>query len=268
MIGPIRSMTDHSWPHGVTRVWRVVGSETVWVKQHTEGRKFRQESRAYGAVVPALGAAGFRVATRIADWPSLRTLALTDVRGDRAPDGDPAVHRQAGAASAVLHALPLDDTDPVPIADALRARLTRWVSEASGAVDPAWIERIRAEIGDGTAFDGCDRRWCHRDWSPRNWLIDEEGRLGLLDFEHCGPDLWLFDLVKLADDAWRRFPDTRAAYFDGYGRPLDAVDQDRLRRLMWLHALGTTAWAATHGDPAYEAHGRALLAALHAGWAP
>ena len=37
---------------------------------------------------------------------------------------------------------------------------------------------------------------------------------------------------------------------------------------MWLSALRSTSWAAEHGDQSYERHGRAVLAALAAGWKP
>ncbi|MEQ1566183.1 MAG: aminoglycoside phosphotransferase family protein, partial [Myxococcota bacterium] len=198
---------------------------------------------------------------------ALRVLALTDLAGRPADLADPAVHHQAGAALAVLHGLPMTRHDPLSVADALRARLVRWIDEADGVLDDATVDRVAEKFADPALFAGCRRAWCHRDFSPRNW-VEDGGVFGLLDFEHCGPDLPLFDLVKLADDAWRRFPTTRDALFVGYGRRLSAEDAERLERLMWLHALSTTAWASTHGDAEYERHGRALLSALHAGWAP
>jgi aminoglycoside/choline kinase family phosphotransferase len=264
-LGPISESEDRSWPHGVTRVWQV--NRAFWVKQHTQARKYAQETRAYDRVVPELAAAGFRVPSLLARVDGLRVLVLTHLGGAPADPLDVGLHEQAGRALAVLHELPLDDRDPVSIAAALRARVSRWVDEAAGVIDDRTVDRVVEQLDDAAIFAGCRRRWCHRDFSPRNWL-DERGALGLLDFEHCGPDLPLFDFVKLADDAWRRAPATKDALFRGYGHPLDPEDQERLRRILWLHALGTTAWAASHGDPAYEEHGRSLLAALEAGWTP
>jgi aminoglycoside/choline kinase family phosphotransferase len=266
--GSIRAIEDRSWPHGVTRVWRVHAAEIVWVKQHTQERKFRQESRAYNHVVPALAAAGHRVPDRIAEDRELHVLVLTEVAGRPAPERDVAVHAQAGEFTEALHAIPLVDGDTMSVSDVIAARLTEWSAESRGLVDDATLARASAELSDPTVFADGRRTWCHRDWSPRNWLVDDTGRFGALDFEHCGPDLWLVDFLKLADGVWRGFPETRDAFFEGYGRRLDASDRDRVRRLMWLSALRSTSWAAEHGDPAYERHGRAVLAALAAGWEP
>jgi Ser/Thr protein kinase RdoA (MazF antagonist) len=277
-VGRVGSVEDRSWAHGVSRVWRVdTPSGAVWVKQHTQPRKFDQESRAYRVVVPALAEAGIDVATALATDRDLRALVLTEVEG-RTAAGDAgvvaqaAVHRAAGAATRVLHALPLEDDDPLPLAQALQARFRRWAGEAEGVVAPALIARV-GEALDPAAFAGAERCWCHRDWSPRNWLITAERGggpgFGMLDFEHCMPDLWLVDLVKLADSGWRRHPETRAAFLGGYGgAELGREEADRLGRLMWLHALGTTVWGAAHGDREYEQHGRGLLAELAAGWQP
>jgi aminoglycoside/choline kinase family phosphotransferase len=266
-IGPIREVADRSWPHGVTRVWQVRGSEVWWVKQHTQVRKFRQEARAYAEVVPRLAAGGFRVPGQVARFDGLRVLVLSHLPGDPARADDLALYEQAGRILAALHELPLVDQDPVPIAAALRARVLRWIDEAGEVVDDRTIDRVAEQLEDVALFDGCRRAWCHRDFSPRNWLA-QDGVLGLLDFEHCSPDLPLFDFVKLADDAWRRIPATRDAVLRGYGVPWSADDRERLRRLMWLHALGTVSWAATHGDPDYERHGRGLMTALAGGWRP
>ena len=181
----------------------------------------------------------------------------------------PAVHFEAGRATAALHAIPLRDDDPLSPFEVLQARLAQWSEEAKGIVEDTIITRVGEELADPAVFDDCPRTWCHRDWSPRNWLVDDDGWFGLIDFEHCGPDLWLVDVLKLADDLWRRFPPTRDVFLAGYGRPLlGPADRDWLRRLMWLSALRTTTWAATHGDPIYERHGHALFSALASGWEP
>ncbi|MEZ4237344.1 MAG: aminoglycoside phosphotransferase family protein [Myxococcota bacterium] len=261
-VGPVGAVADRSWAHGVSRVWRVeAGGAPVWVKQHTQPRKYRQEARAYREVVPALARAGVTVPSALVLDDALCALVLTEVRGEPADEADPAVHRGAGAAVRVLHALPYVDDDPLPLAEAVRARFERWAEEAEGIVTPSVVAAVGERL-DPAAFAGATRCWCHRDWSPRNWLV-VDGRVGMLDFEHCLPDLWLLDLVKLADGIWRRHPGTRAAFLAGYGvAALTAREADQLERLLWLHALGTTVWGAAHGDPAYEAHGRRLLSEL------
>jgi hypothetical protein len=261
-LGGIGAVVDHSWPHGVTRVWRVTaGREIAWVKHHTQERKFRQEQRAYRELVPQLAAAGVRVPTCLAD-DGARTLLLDHLPGEPARADDPAIHRQAGAVLWILHALPYDDPDPLPLADALRERLARWVQEAEGIIDSG---PSIAGFGDAASFDGHRRCWCHRDWSARNWLV-EGGRIGVIDFEHTGPDLWLVDLVRLAEGAFDD-PEVEHAFFEGYG-PMPSDTDAHLRQLLWLTELATVAWSARHGDAAYEAIGRRMLARLSAGWRP
>lgn len=268
-VGPVLDVRDRSWPHGVTRVWRITTSSDVfWVKRHTQARKFQQESRAYSRVVPDLASLGHLVPQRVAEDARLRLLLLTDVAGSPAPEDDPSVHESAGRITAALHSLPFVDDDPMPIEAAIAVRVERWLEEARGFIDEATAARVREEVGDGSAFAGCTRAWCHRDWSPRNWLVDAQGRFGMIDFEHCSPDLPTVDMVKLSCDVWRRHPETEKAFFEGYGRTLDEAERDRLRRLLWLHAISTVAWAATHGDPSFERLGRALLVALGEGWRP
>jgi aminoglycoside/choline kinase family phosphotransferase len=268
-VGPVLEVRDRSWPHGVTRVWRITTSSDVfWVKRHTQMRKFLQESRAYTHVIPSLVQQGHRVPQRVAEDRQLRVLLLTDVAGHPAPEEDPLVHVRAGRITRALHTLPLIDEDPVPIHVAIQIRAERWLLEARGVIDEATAARVREEVGDGSAFLGCQRSWCHRDWSPRNWLLDGAGRFCMIDFEHCAPDLPTVDLVKLCYDVWRRHPETEQAFYEGYGHIPDDAERDRLRRLLWLHAISTVAWAAAHDDPSFERHGRGLLVALGEGWRP
>jgi aminoglycoside phosphotransferase (APT) family kinase protein len=258
IVGPVQSVEDQSWPHRVTSIWRVVaGSEVVWVKRHTQPRKYAQEARAYDVVTPGLAAAGVRVPERIAcDGDS--TLVLTHLAGAPAPPDDLAVARQAGEALAALHGIAHEDLDPLPVGDALRSRLARWVEQAAGRVEPELVAECVAAFGDGPR-EAEGRCWCHRDYSPRNWVVDG-GRLGLLDFEHSGPDWWLMDLVKL-DEVCFEHRGVEEAFYAAYGRrPADGA----LERLLWMTELGTVVWGVTHGDPEYEGIGRRTLARLRA----
>lgn len=258
-VGPIGPAVDHSWPHGVTRVWRVeAASGPVWVKRHGGAGKYRQEAAAYRTLVPRLAEAGVRVASLLAEDPGTRVLVLSHVDGWLAPTGED-LHRQAGRALAVLHGLPLEDPDPMPLAEALVARFAQWDARAAGALTSAEREAARRGFGEGPPVRS--RVWCHRDFSPRNWL-DDRGRLGWIDFEHCRPDHPFTDLLKLADGPWREAPSLRAAFAEGYP---DLPPEEELRPLLWLHALSTVVWSVEHRDAGYEAHGRELLAALRRG---
>lgn len=277
-VGPVFEVRERSWPHQVTRVWQLWASDEVfWLKRHTQARKFAQESRAYDLVAPALARLGHLVPEKIAEEARARLLLLTDIPGRPACDypgaghkgeEDPEVHRRAGVITRALHDLPLDEDDPVPLSEAIRHRADRWLKEAEPVLSPEIAARVREEVGDGSAFLGCRRVWCHRDWSPRNWIVAEDGRFGMIDFEHCNPDLSTVDLVKLCCDVWRRYPETEGAFYEGYGHTPDASERDRLRRLLWLHAISTISWATAHRDPSFERQGRGLLAALASGWRP
>lgn len=277
-VGPVYDVRDRSWPHHVTRVWRLVASgEVFWVKRHTQHRKFLQESRAYEQVVPALLSLGYRVPSLIAEDSVLRLFVLTDLPGHPAHEypgearlweTDLSVHRSAGQITRALHDLPLEGDDSVPMDEIIRARTERWIDEVRGVLDSEIESKVRAAVGDGSAFIGCQRVWCHRDWSPRNWIVDDACRVGMIDFENCAPDFAVQDLVKLCWDVWRRTPGAEAAFFEGYGRAPDAAERDRLHRLLWLHAISTIGWAVAHCDPSFERQGRALLEALRSGWRP
>lgn len=248
-VGPIRAIEDRSWPERLTTVWRVeAGGEIVWVKQHRAPRKHAQELRAYRDLVPRLAAAGLRVPALVA---SDGVLVLSHVPGEPARDDDPALHHQAGEALRILHDLPLADDDPVPVRAALRARLDRWLADARGQVEDALLAQVVRGFGAG--MDGA-RCWCHRDYQARNWLCDA-GRLGIIDFERAAPDLPPFDFAKLAEVA---SPEAYAALVAGYGRD----PGPDLARVLWLTGLSTIVWSRRHGDAAYEAVGRRLLARL------
>lgn len=276
--GPLFEVQERSWSHQVTRVWRIqTRAGIVWLKQHSQRRKFLQESRAYTHVAPALAAMGYLVPARLAEDSTSKTLVLTDLGGQlvrREPDheawleSDPALHYSAGQITRALHTLPLVDDDPLPSDTAIRYRADRWLEEAHDVLDSEEEARVCDAIGDGSAFSGMVRVWCHRDWSPRNWIADTDGRIGMIDFEHCCPDFALMDFVKLYCGVWQRHPHTERAFFEGYGRTLDPIERDRLRRLLWLHAISTISWAVAHRDPEFEGQGRTLLRALKAGWMP
>lgn len=262
--GAIVAAEDRSWSHGVTRVYELwTATDHLWLKQHTQPRKFDQELSAYLQWVPVLAEAGVRVPGLVDREPVLRALVLTHLAGESAPGDDLAIQAQAGTALAALHGAPFVDHDPLTVREAVLARLERWTREAAGLVPAEVVARVNLELGDAEVFSGARRVPCHRDFSPRNWLV-HEGRFGLLDFEHAGPDLRWIDVMKLADDTWR-LAGTRDAFLDAYGRGWSEVDVQRIERLSWLHALSTWVWAAAHDDAAYLAHARRHYARLVAG---
>ena len=77
----------------------------------------------------------------------------------------------------------------------------------------------------------------------------------MTDFEHARPDLYLNDFERLQVGLWRRRPDLREAFQDGYGRVLTDAEREVLTRTAALGALSTVVWAREHGDAEFEAHG-------------
>ena len=243
-LGP-NQRTDCSSGHSDTSVWKVeADGGRWWLKIHRSPRKYAQEHRALTGVVRWLAHRGHRVPVLTRASESMRLLLLTDV-----PGGGTADPTQAGAFLADLHRAPVPE-DPLPLSRALPARAQRWCTSARGLVDDHLLAHALGLFMEPGCFEGLERVVCHRDFSPRNWLFDAEGRLGVIDFEHCGPDLWLVDLLRFQPCS---------AFFDGYGRRLVDRERDVLERLRWLHAIATVTWARKHGDALFERHGLALL---------
>jgi hypothetical protein len=221
---------------------------------------------AAGAVAVKVGGARerealLRVASLRPDVPELlaeleRAIVLAWIDGRAANDeGD--VHERAGALARRIHAVQVDDDDPLSIPDALAARVDRWCERAQGSVPAATIARVQAMI-EPAAFAGERRVQCHRDFTPSNWIVREDGSVAAIDFGQARLDLALWDLVKLAADTWVRRPDLRTRFLGGYGAQVDP----RLSQLVALHGLQTLSWGLEHGDAAFVALGRRVLDSL------
>lgn len=266
VIGPFAVLADLSRDPRQSRVWRVAtGAETAVVKRHRAAGKFRREAAAW---IDWPAECRARMPRLIAADASHRALVMSAWPGqiaDPLPTDDrraAALAEVAGAWLGALHRAPFADTDPLPLDAALPRRFAGWLARAERWLPSAERARLAERFGPGAAFAGCARRRCHRDFAPRNWLIAAGAppeALGVIDFEHAGPDLPLLDLVRLYDGPFVGRPAVEAAFFVGYGAPLDAADRDRLARLMVLHGLGTLVWGHEHADARFIAHGRAIL---------
>lgn len=151
--------------------------------------------------------------------------------------------------------------DPMPIEEALARRMKSWAERGRLAVGEELTERALAAFDTRWAV-GMHRRWCHRDFEPRNWLVEhtETGpRLWVVDFGQARVDLWLWDLVKLDTGCWVEQPSSRAAFFEGFGRPLTEVEELGLRQLGVLHGYQSLVWGREHGDVHFERLGLEIL---------
>lgn len=259
-------------------VWLArAATSAVVLKAHAHPRAFSQELHAYEAWLPRLG---------LAATPRLlgvdldaRLLALSLAPGDRMSQEtqdtptERRTHAAAGSFARALHGLEVADPDPVPLLDAVRARLARALDTAAPLLTPAERDGLAARARAVDAFAGARRVPCHRDFTPENWMSLKtcpSGHLSgrssgtapvtILDFEHARLDAAEVDLVKLRADVWPTRPDLEAAFLDGYG-PRTVDSAARLTALLALHAAATLAWAERHGAPEFRALGRRALAA-------
>lgn len=279
LLGGDAQIRELSWPHGESEVWLLTGvPRGAVLKVHTRTRKFSQELAAYRDWLPqlataegAVGADGAEVPGLLRVWGGERALLLSLLPGE--PMSRHGVsrqqalqtHQRAGAFLRQLHEVPHQSQDPLSLADAFAKRLEAWSGRARHLVSPGVVpeveRRVTAVLPDLHSYR---RVPCHRDFTPRNWLVDrgKPGYLGVIDFEHARPDLWLVDLVRLWSGEWHGRPDLRDAFLQGYGVTLDAGQVAVLNGLSALEGLATIAWAREHGDLEFEARGRAVLSRL------
>ena len=189
-----------------------------------------------------------------------RVLATTLLPGRlataTASADDPAVHRQAGAALALLHDQggrvdELFEARQVARCQELLAGRHRIASDAVGRLE-AWLDAYPAPPTTLVPTHGV--------FSPRNWLVDDAGVLRVIDLGRFDHRPRSTDLCRLHARHWPSRPDLHAAFVEGYG-------DDPTRDAVWVsqrvrEAVGTAVWAHRVGDEAFEAEGHAMIARL------
>ncbi len=251
-----------------SRVWAVssASGRQAFLKEPSSRRKLQQERRALADWAPRLPDLMPGLIGALEQPPALLIEALPGLPGDlamRSHELALATHRQAGLTLRRLHALSLEDADPLPLSEALPRRLDSWLGRAGDLLEESRRLRLRERFGDGSAFRGERRVPCHRDLEPRNWLVEFEDTtvraLRLVDFEHARLDHALSDFAKLECGDWADRPRLREAFLDGHGGPLDAAGEDRLARLVLLHLLATLVQLSQYGDAEGTARARSQL---------
>lgn len=165
---------------------------------------------------------------------------------------DADIHRQAGAALALLHA-GAARLDP-DYEQRVTERTLAWLDgphRLDGAIESDLRTLLIERRGDAVQVVPT-----HGDWQPRNWLVDE-GTLRVIDFGRFAYRPASTDLCRLAAQQWRERPDLAAAFIAGYGSdpredPLWPIEQLR-------EAVGTAAYAFQIGDLDFEAQGHRML---------
>jgi len=257
---------DASWDHAESAVALLASDDgrRAVLKTHRQARKHRQERAALEAWAPSLPATPTLLAAREESPSALLMSARPGERLDareRPRSTLLRAHEAAGAWLRRLHALPFVDGDPLPLADAVAARLDGWSRRAADHLAPETLRWVATSVGEAD-FAGARRVPCHRDFGPRNWLWDDAAGLSVIDFEHARPDAWWVDVHRLVDDAWRTDPGLEDAFWLGYGRRPGADERRLGDALRLLYAVGTVAWGAEHGDAPFEAQGHAVLRRL------
>ncbi len=232
-----KEVHDVSWGHAESAVARLVASDgrRAVLKAHRQARRYRQECAALEVWAPSLPATPILLDARegppgallMSVRPGMRVDAETRPRASLLQ-----VHEAAGAWLQRLHGMPVGDDDPLPLAEALAARLDGWSRRAGGHLAPVTLRWVAARLGD-VDLAGVRRVPCHRDFGPRNWLWDDNA--GLED-----------------------------AFWVGYGRRPDTHERGLADALRAMYAVGTVAWGAEHGDAPLETLGRTVLGRLGA----
>ena len=109
-------------------------------------------------------------------------------------------------------------------------------------------------------LQGKKRVPCHRDYTARNWLFD--GALYVIDFEHCRPEYWLFDLEKLWSEVFLERPELKEVFLEGYGHKLTSEEEACMKAFAVFSAVTRIAWSLEQGENDYAVIGRKLLEVL------
>ena len=257
-LGELAAITPVGTAGAAFRVEATEGRVT-YIKAHRNPGKHARERFAYEQWAPDIDAATPALLAAC-DVPNV--LLLEALPGGPTDDA-PSTFELAGRALRSLHQLPVTQMDGLTIPEALCARARAWAHRAWPFV-PKLASRIEARIGAVAHLTQGELRVpCHRDFEPRNWLMVETPRglrLGVLDFEHARPDLWLADLARLAALFWVDRPDLEAAFWSGYGRRPSADEAEVLEALVEFEAGVTFVWGERHADRVFAGRGARTLA--------
>ncbi len=220
---------------------------------------------------------GLRAPAILASDPD-RGLALVEDLGartmaealDAGADPEP-LYAAAGASLARFHACPVPDGTPDwdagRMTEAAAATFLDWWWPAAFGAPPA--EAVRAAFRDAMTQSlvpfAAPRVLTHRDHFPANLVPgQDDGAMGVIDFQDAARGHPAYDLVSLVEDARRDVaPAARAAAVRGYGRevPGAALAAMGAQRHLRVAALWVRL-AKRDGKPRYLAHGPRCWALL------
>ncbi|MFC8716563.1 aminoglycoside phosphotransferase family protein [Kitasatospora sp. NPDC057198] len=229
---------DCSWPRATSRVWRVGGPDggAAFLKVSPDDDAFTREVTGYAYTARFLPER--QVPRLLASDPGLRALLSTALPGRVVRDLplERGVELQLNEDAGRLlrrwhdHADTGTDSDRAAVQETMGA-YAREAAECREALAGRVPDDVLALVGAAAAEipDLADRLpllFLHGDYATRNWLIDSPtGRHALIDFEQARYGLVVEEFVWLRGALWPERPDLHEAFFTGYGRPLDAVEE-------------------------------------------
>lgn len=265
-LGPVREVTDSSWPRPAGRVWRLVLPQaTYFLKQHLNDRFHHREVTAYRQWVPVLGDRAPRL---VAADAALRAVVVTAVSGhslhaaDLAPALAADVQLQIGQLVRCFH-----QSAPARPAVPLRAdKLERHLAGARPYLADGDEDLLRTLAGRLPRLPAIDHVPTHGDLQLRNTTL-ADGRVYLYDFERSEYGSPTRDVVRLAD-TWSGRPELSEAFFTGFGRQLTPGEVRRLECEAALDAVSGVAFGSANGDPEVVQRGLRTLHQLRTGAFP
>jgi Ser/Thr protein kinase RdoA (MazF antagonist) len=258
-LGPITVTPEATLPAHVTSFTDARGHQYL-AKRHTSRNRYVREVHAYTRRVPEIGG---RAPQLVATDPEHLILLLTAVPGATADHVTPgteaelAAHRGAADVLRRLHdsAAPEYSHD---MAVTLAQRTANWVDRAGDLLN-ADERRLLLDHADAIAASFVEVRFCHLDFQPRNWMVDGDGTVRLIDFEHARPDARIRDMARLAHRYWPHRPDLYQAFVGGYGASLSEEEWMLLHHFGALEAATALVRGHDTDDAALARHGRTLL---------
>ena len=233
-----------------------------------------REDGAVDTCVPVPAPDGERVVTVSVEGLGPRDLVLFEWLPGAAPDpeGDAVIagFRTLGAVSARMHAHARAWEPPAGFArpswDYERTlgaggHWGRWQDGLGmGAEERRLLHRLDAVIAARLeAYGQASDRFglVHADIRLANLLVDDAGRVRVIDFDDSGFAWFMYDFattVSFMEDH-PRVPELRDAWVEGYrsGAPLDPADEAELDTFVMLRRLLLVAWIGSHHTFANEA---------------
>ena len=263
LIGPCEVVADLSWKDlglSVVLEVRTDDGRSLIVKSHNDDYRNQLEVAAYQRWVPAIAD---RAPALVAHDDDGKVLVVTKLdAGAPPPSLGPEAYIDAGRVLRRFHEggeAIVDEDWAEPRLANLRTWIDRMPEGLIDADDVAFVERESAVLRDLPAPPMVP---CHSDYQPRNWLVDEDGRVFVFDFEKARHDWWTHDIQRMWWREWLDRPDLRDAFLEGYGRSLDETELAGLRASSARGHLVQIVWATMHGDARFADEGRAQLARL------